>query len=291
MPLKRLARLGSLMGATGPAFTPVTQDVPFKPGSVLNFIKVPNTEVDLRIIFTALTEQGLWDSLKEAFPFFNPLNGEGYLQIQNPSGDLRKLQCTCITGLNLDQSTFNFTSVDAALTFFASTNPYWTSNAPNTQTFSPFNDGENTLLPPLLPIFINRGANDTIYEFEVENDGDVNASLIVLINGPATKPILTNLTIGGDPPNPLLIQQNGVLNMSANGGVTLGTGTLLTIDFLNKTITQEVVTPINKVNTLTSDSNFWPLLPGTNRIRLQILDASNQTTVEYKWHDTYSTMI
>jgi hypothetical protein len=291
----RNIRLGSLLGATGPNFTPVTQSVPFQPGSLLKFIDVPDAEIDMRVIFSDIQESYLWQHLAAAAPYFTPTKGLGWLQIQNPSGNTKCIQCTCISGLNIDPSSYTFTSVDADLRFLAPY-PYWLDAIPQTDGTADapifiWQVGTNDFFK-ILPGFINF-TDAKIYTFTATNNGDVNSNDFEMIfNGPLTNLKITNQTLGGTESDQVQIYQRGTLfmkdyNLSVNSE---GVGTRLTINFKNQTIVEGVKNPINRIRYLTSNSTFFPLLPGDNVIRVSINDGNDQTKLRSTWRSTYSTM-
>lgn len=300
-PPYRSVRLGSLSGATGPNFTPVTQQVPFQPGSVLKFVDVPDLEIDMRIIFIDTTEAYLWQHLAEAAPYFTPTKGLGWLEILNPSGNKRRIECMCATGLKIDPSSYKFFTVDAGLTFFAPY-PYWLKSAATTHGTSsnpiyPWQAGSNNFFN-ILPLFVNFEGGK-VYEFTAINSGDVNADMTMTFNGPLQDILITNQTIGNLPDlnfdgisthvldNQTLIDRYGTLYLK---NYNLGVGTRLVIDFQNETVTEGVVNPRNRINFLTPNSTFFPLLPGENEIRIVMRDGSDQARLRVSWHDTYSTM-
>ena len=291
-PPNYLVKYQSLLGAYGPPYIPVTQDIPFRAGSHLKFIKVEEAEVDLRWIIQGYLPGQLWTNLSAAFPaLFNPLNGEGYLEITNPSGNTRLLRSVCISGFKLDPSTYYETSIEVPLTFFANY-PFWLDSTVSTSgDIFPVLDNQNSFFD-IFPLFINR-PDDTVIETTITNTGDVNANLQVKFNGPGTGLILTNISLGNM--NPFIVRERGVLSLTVNGptrmGVVVTPQQRLAINFATKTILQGVKFPINQISTLTIGSNFFPLIPGNNVIRLQILEATEQTKVNYTWQNTFSTMI
>lgn len=284
-------RFRSLLGASGPPYTPVTQEVPFLPGSLLKFINVEEAEVDLRVTFTADTQQLLWAKLKP-FPWmFNPLRGTGILQVTNPAGEVRQLNAVCISGFKLDESTLQEKSVEATLSFFAN-DPYWYSPWRTV----PVNVQNNTIgYTPILPGRVIIPGESTAI-LQTTNDGDVNSFPVFILSGPYANPKLLNQTINDQPGN------GNNLDFSANGGIRsqrIGQpprANPLTINCINKSATVKgtgapVPPLVSVINKLTRTSSFFPMIPGENTIILDVNDISSNTTIYTISRSAYSTMI
>lgn len=282
-------RFRSLVGATGPDYVPVDQNVPFEPGSLLKFINVEEAEVDLRILFTADTQTLLWAQLQGMAYTFNPLRGPGVLRVTNPNGDQRYLNATCISGFKLDESTLQEKSVEASLLFYAN-DPYWYS-AWSATTYR-FNGGILIGTLPILPVVLGRGPTDSISRIPITNLGDVNSFPVITITGPYGDPILQNLSLTTN--NVLSSNPGSISNTMANP---------IIYDFVNKAISVPQNTPpyeiVSGLFTITPTSTFWYVQNGTNWytptasniIQISILGVSNNTTVNVFFRSAYSTMI
>ena len=287
----RSVRFRSLAGGSGPGYVSVNQEVPFLPGSISKFVNVNEAEVDLRVLFTADTQKLLWAGLKNLPYLFQPQRGIGTLEVINPAGAVRRLNCRCISGFALDESTLQEKSVEASLTFLAN-DPYW---------YSPWlrEEGQfvtkSGLLPglPVLP----RPTGSSLFRDGVINEGDVNTFPFFLVQGPFNNPFLVNQSIN---PN---VSFNNTLDFSINGGVQSPrsrTGQVLSnplaIDCQNKNAwVVGVGAPSNPVETviskLTRTSSFFYLQPGNNELFFSTLGATNNTLFIIYYRNAYSTMI
>lgn len=309
-------RFRSLLGAYGPPYVPVNQDIPFIPGSHHKFTNVEETEVDLRLLVQADSRELLWAKLKPLPNLFNPLNGPGVLQVTTPIGTTRNLNCRCISGFKVDPSTLQDKSVEVSLSFYAN-DPYWYSSTWETVEVNIVVSNVNTLLPDGKPMFpfrtfrlsIPGGLQEFVVRNILTNLGDVNTYPYIYVTGPYSQPILTNFyRYPFEPVYPILANPAGtpkdVLNMTANNGVYTApknAGGWVAADCKEKTLVQGS-NLVNVIAGLTTSSRFWPLTPGDNNVQCGILlpgtgqeqkderDAK-QPTVVYTWQHAYSTIM
>jgi len=280
----RRVRFRSLVGASGPPYVSVNQEVPFLPGSISKFVNVNEAEVDLRVLFTADTQQLLWAGLQSLPYEFQPQRGIGTLEVINPAGSVRRLSCRCISGFKLDESTLQEKSVEAVLTFYAN-DPYWYSGW--TRTVARTVPGQGML--PGLPV-IPRPTGSTLSRITINNDGDVNGFPVFIVDGPFRDPFLVNQSINTQ------VSFNNTLNFSVNGGVRTGLRNPLLIDCGAKTAsiidvgapTRPITSMISK---LTRTSSFFYLKPGDNNLFFSVLNATVDTRFKVFHRSAYSTMI
>lgn len=300
-------RFQSLLGAYGPPYIPVDQDIPFLPGSQLKFVNVEEAEVDLRILFQADTQQLLWAMLAP-FPYmFNPLRGlnptaslggninnggAGILQVTNPAGQVRLLNATCISGFKLDPSTLQEKSVEATLTFYAN-DPYWYGGSINGWNIVEFQFDPASGFIPVLPGSITGAPGRTAGPLQlIKPAGDVNTYGAFLFSAPYINPKIINQTIS------FIEGQNNSIAFFANGGVNSTPGNIpLLVDCINKTATRpglpvQPVATQNVISKMNQNSAFFPLLPSQqNTLYFEIGGATANSGVQIFYQDAYSSMI
>jgi hypothetical protein len=100
----------------------------------------------------------------------------------------------------------------------------------------------------------------------VVNSGDMPSFPIIALNGPLTNPLIQNQTTGN------LMKLN----------MTIDSGTQVIIDMKNRTIIQGGVT--NIISLKSSDSTFFPIMPGSNTILVStdISGESGNVVVQYR---------
>lgn len=289
----RSVRFRSLLGGSGPPYVPVNQEIPFEPGSRLNFINVNEAQVDLKVLFKYDSQDLLWAQLRTLPYIFNPLRGQGTLKVTNPGLAIRYLDCVCISGFKIDESTLQEKSVEATLSFWAN-NPYWYSDWTST-TLNYMQITQGAL--PILPSTLVRSPGDLAAGYAITNNGDVNSKMVVIVSGPYKNPIVQNTSVTLPTPNPQV-------NLSNNGGLNNTLDNPTTIDFLNKTIL--ISTGVGGVlrigiQYLTTTSTFWSLKPGLNNLQFQIQRPTvptgqpqptlQDTKISFCFRSAYSTMI
>lgn len=285
----RRVLFSSLLGASGPPYDMVTNEVPFLPGTRRKFINVDNSIVDLKLLITADSQKLLWAQMKSFPAIFQPQNGIGTLEIINPAGEIRQLNCTCISGFRMDTQSIQEKSVVVNLSFFAN-DPYW---------YSPWEaqDVTNLVVPsvarrsgfiPGLPSVPSR-PNSVETRVSITNEGDVESFGVYIIQGPFANPFIVNQSISPQfANNKMLFDQNG--GLFAND---------LRNPVMINTVTKEVLqvgvgpgtTNLSKVNKMRKDSYFFPIIPGENMIWVSLLSANANTKITLAHRSGYSTMI
>lgn len=125
-------------------------------------------------------------------------------------------------------------------------------------------DTSGFILPVILPI-VSTAEGFTV----ATNDGDEDASPIIVCNGRYTNPRIYNVTTGA------------VLGVN----VATEAGDEMIIDMRARSIT------LNGVSILFYKSptgDFWNLIPGNNNLYLETSSGSDQSTVDVKFRDSYS---
>lgn len=282
-----VVRYRSLLGASGPPYNVVSEEQPFRPGSFLKTITVDDAEVDLTMIIKGTSSQDLWSNMAGLPALFNPTrtnsSGEfgGRLLVSTPASSAsRFLDCVCISGFMVDQSTLQQNMIEANLTFHANY-PYWQSSQESSSAGTPF--GKRPEWFPIFPLILG-GLNQNFVEVTVTNNGDVPAFPTIILRGPAGNPKITNKTLPSG---------TGFFPLTANGGLHLQNNTQsVTIDMLNRTVVRN--NGVNEVSKLALSGTFWALAPGQNTIRFNITgppNPSGSTSITILWRDTYSTII
>jgi hypothetical protein len=291
-------QMQTFTGASGPPYNIVTEEQPFRPGSYLKTITVDDAQVFLTAIFMAGSSESLWKKLSPLPVLFNPTRtnnqGEygGRLIVNNPNVKpsagryARSLNCVCLSGFKIDESTLYDNIVRANLEFYA-TYPYWESvhlSESITQLY-----GKNKKFFPLAPSVPGGvpwfgSAPGNYVEIPLVNNGDVPAYPTIEITGPCGAIRIFNQAFGGGEAD---------FKLTANGGVSLTTNTQkLTIDMFNRTVRRNTQSNPNQINKLTYDSTFFPLKPGSNTIRIEVAGTTQPTTqAKINWRDTFSGVI
>ena len=212
-------RWQSFQGGSVPEFRAITERVPLRDGSLLKYIDVEETEIDLTLIIQGDDEEDIWNRINLLSNHFNPRRGPGRLRVTNPTGITREIECYPISGFRVNESTLQPKSVDVDLTFLAP-KPYWRSITETVEVFSLDNP------PNWFPIFpLSLGGDAISSIFQLDNFGHVPVYPTWKIIGPGSNPKITNQETGE------------YLALTNNGGVILDSGQFVVIDTENRTIT------------------------------------------------------
>jgi hypothetical protein len=238
-------------------------------------LRVRPRDVDLPLHIRATTDTGLRTLTRTVRRAFDPRRGDGRLRVTTVDGLTRDLTCRYVGGWLGDESqaTYGMTWQTCLLTLRA-LDPYWYASSPTVALFAI--EGTSTFFP-LLPLELN--VSSLTGENVVSNPGDVDAWPVWTLTGPASTITLENLT--ADPETSL------ELDTSAVTGDTLDTAEQLTID--TRPGYKSVVGPgaLNYYGTLAPGAQLWPLLAGTQTIRITITGATTATTLQLSFTPRY----
>lgn len=259
-----------LSGITGrfmPTVSFVEDEIPFQAGSRLRDIKFKTRDIDIPLLIKADNEISLRQKVRDCLRMFNPTNGDGRIRVTAADGSQRELFCRYSEGLEgkEDRNFKGLIWMNIILVFHAF-DPYWYDSSTIVQTF---NTGQPATFFPLFPL---RLSSSTVFaDISVDNTGDVETWPEWIITGPGTNIILRNLTTGE----------------LTNLQTTLGVGETLTIDTSpgKKSIKKSDGT--NLFSTLTDDSSLWELQSGINNIRIEMSNATNQSSVQLSYTNRY----
>lgn len=122
-------------------------------------------------------------------------------------------------------------------------------------------------IPFTIPFSLGGGVSGTT---TVVNAGGVNSYPVITLAGPLTNPTVSNLTTG----------QTMQLTM------TIGAGSSVVIDMMNKTIVLDGTT--NEISEMDPSSEFWALAPGNNLLKLATSVSGEAGSATITWHDAYA---
>lgn len=256
-----------LEGRFMPDFSFIEKEVPLQPGTRLDQVKTLPKEVVVPHFIAAANDVALRVKLRALARALNPDRGFGRLRVTDPMGGQREVTCRYASGLDLPETK------DAAGTYwkksllvFRCFDPYWYDTAGIVETF------ETGAVAGWFPMFPLRLSSSEIFaDVSVDNEGDIEAWPVWIINGPATNPVLRNITTGK------LLQLT----------LTLLAGETLTIDTRPgaKSITKNDGS--NQFGKQVAGSSLWVLRTGPNAIRVEMAgssqDSSVQLTYKRRW--------
>jgi len=226
-------------------------EIPQQDGSRHRATRFKARDFSIRITVVENGEPALRQSLRDIVKAMNPKKGEGIIKVTSPIGDTREIGCRYLSGLSLEEKPeLSGPTMQQAVVTFRANDPFWRDENNTSTSYSIGNP------PAFFPIFpLRLTASEIAVDTTVANDGDDDAWPVWTINGPGAGATLRNLTTGK------------VLSIPA---VSIGTGEFVTVDTRpgRKTVTKSDGT--NLFSSLTTTSALWPLIEGTNAVRLEM---------------------
>jgi phage-related protein len=257
--------LRGIKGFFMPPFSFSEDEVPFVAGSNLRNIKVATRELELPVVISGSNEVDFMTKMRSMMNTFNPMNGNGKIRCISYDGSQREINCRYYGGFEMDENAATDTR-QTAIGVFRAFDPYWYDTSTIIQTFT---TGQPATFFPFFPL---RLSSSTVFtDTSINNTGDVETCPTWVITGPGNSIYLRNLTTGE------------IININ----VTLGIGETIAIDTRQgkKTVTKGDGT--NLYQYLSSDSSLWALQKGTNNIRIEMQNATTQSSVNLSYQNRY----
>lgn len=246
-----------------PSFGIVEQQVPFQYGSKLRQINVNAREIDLPIEVICISTSELRTMLRQIMDMFNPLKGDGILKTINEDGSQRVISCRYQSGLEIQESNLPNQKAIIVLKAF---DPLWYDQNVIVQTFTVGQPATFFPFPPL------RLSNSTVFaDTSINNTGDIEARPQWIITGPGDTIYLRNLTTGE------------LININTS----LDVGETISIDTRAGKRTVKKSDGTNLYSFLSDDSALWSLQQGINNIRIEMSNATNQSSVQLSYQNRY----
>lgn len=240
----------------------VLEKRPAARGSLLRYIQTRPVEIELPITVDETSFAALLtavDGLRSWFRTGDERGGTpGALRITRPQDDaVRQITAYYAGGLEGDLDPGGPTSTTMVVSLTGA-DAGWTDIEETIESYLPADIGA---------------------DLSVINTGDFDAYPIWTITGPATSIALTNTTTEKS------------LALTADGGLTLATGDILTIDTrpsdqrTTLAITDDEGTSF--YSKVSAGSALWRLVPGQNHFTISASGTSGATTFELAWLPTY----
>jgi phage-related protein len=259
-----------ITGPEGRFMPPISfteEEVPFAAGTRLRNVKVGAREFDLSIYIDGVSEADARAKTRNLLRVFNPLVGDGKIKVAATDGTQREINCRYSSGLEIsEKDSAKIGNMQAVVLVFRAFDPYWYDSVTQVLTF---NTGQPATFFPFPPLRLS--SSSVFADTSIDNTGDVEAYPEWIVTGPGNGIVLRNYTTGE------MIELD----------VTLGIGESVTIDTrpFVKTVTKNDGT--NLFYTLSDASSLWTLQPGVNSVRLEMSDATDQSSIQLSYKNRY----
>lgn len=246
----------SVSGRFMPKIEFESDGVPGQPGEFFRSVRHGTHEFLMPFDILGTSEADLRTNIRAIMKAMNPTRGFGKVRVTSPLGDQREINCHISSGLEGNEvlgDNSGFTWQRFPATFLAH-DPYWYDVSPTADSFA-----VTSSMPTFFPFFpLKITSSEIAVDDSVTNDGDEAAWPIWTITGPGSVIVLSNFTTGKRLYFPL---------------GALSTGQSITIDTRPGVKSVTYNDGSNAFSALSSDSSLWPLIVGTNTIRLEMSGA------------------
>lgn len=249
-----------------PAIEFASTGVPGQPGERIREVRHGVKEFTIRLTLATADEPSLRQAQRALVTAMNPVRGPGILRVTSTIGDVREIACYYADGLGMEEkeetSGPNMQQADVTFRAFE---PYWRDVSDTSQTFT------IGVTPTFFPIFpIRLTSSQIAVDATAVNAGDVESWPVWQIAGPGSAITLRNLTTG----------KSFTLATTA-----LAAGESITVDTRPgyKTLTKSDGSSV--FSDLTTTSSIWPLIVGSNSIRLEMggaISGSSSLQINYR---------
>lgn len=253
-----------------PRFKFVEEAVPGRPGARHRAVRGEVREVTIPVLFRDTSPAALRATLRTWLGWLDPQRGTGILRVTDDGGAQRELNCRYSGGLEIDESMgqlWGSRQGQKGSVVFRAVDPWWYDVDDTVLSFAL---ASGSAFFPFFPLVL---APSELLDTPtpIDNTGDVEAWPVWTITGPATNPVLSNLTTGK------------VLELT----ITLAAAELLTIDTRpgRKAITLDDGS--NLFGTRTATSSLWPLVRGSNQLQIELTSATSASRVDLAYRRGY----
>lgn len=266
--------LEGMKGRFMPPISVIKDEVPFHQGAKKRNIKVKDRPVDIPLLIKADTESQLRQLMRDTLKMINPFKGDGKLRSIAVDGTVRELMCYYTGGLEGDEGR-NAKGIwwQKAILVFDADDPYWYDSSTQVLTFT---RGQPSKFAPWgLPFRL--ASSQVFADISVDNKGDVEAYPELIITGPGEDIKITN-------------QSTGEVMHLDHPDAKLGIGESITINTSPYPPNEKTVTKNDGTNlfyTLSDDSSLWSLQDGTNSIRLEMANATDDSNIQLSYKNRY----
>ena len=243
--------------ASGRFMPPVViseDEVPGQDGARLRQTRFGPHDFTIKMVITEASEALLRTAIRARVSAMNPKRGEGILRVTSPLGDVREIQCSVIDGMGLEEKPeMSGPQMQMALVTFHATDPLWRDQS---DTSASYNVGDAPSFFPIFPIRLT--SSQIVVDEIILNDGDDEMWPVWTLLGPGSGIALRNVTTG----------KSLVLS------TTLLAGESIVIDTQPNYKTVKLQDGTNLWPDVDVTSSLWPLVEGSNAIRLEMSGAT-----------------
>lgn len=261
--------LFDLAGITGRGLPPVAFNdmvVPLQPGSMFRSVRDMARQLIVPICVQGVSLIDYREQLRTLAGLLHPSTSPGTLRVATVDGLTRELTCWYLDGFGWLEEYPDWSIPSIA---FRACDPYW-YDASDTEI--DFRSGTPATFFPIFPLRLS--ASEVFADATVNNAGDIDVWPVWEIHGPAASPIvLRNLT------------SDTILTLD----LALTAGETVTVDTRRGAKTVLAGDGSNRFSDVdwAGGSSMWPLLTGSNSIRVEMAGATSDSLVALRYRHGY----
>lgn len=223
--------------------------VPFQQGALWRGNHINSRSIGLFLATDTASYATMRSLLTTLSGIFNPVHEIGKLRVKRIDDSIREIECAYESGLEQSIPPDGFLSIAIPLRLRAS-KPDWYD--PSSQTINFAGSGTGMTFPFTFPITFTTSADvGQTHQFTV--NGSAKTPPVFVLNGPMISPTIYHVNSGR------MLRFNGTIPSGATLTITMAEG--------NKTWTLSAYgTTYTQTPPLSSDSQFFELVPGSNSI-------------------------
>lgn len=249
-----------------PPIAHVDESVPLQFGTLYRSTRIEARDIDVPLLIKSDSPITLRQKVRECLRMFNPLH-EGKIKVIALDGTQRELHCRYASGLEGNEGKdVKGTYWQTIVLVFRAFDPFWYDSQTIVETFT---IGQTATFFPFFPMRLSSSA--VFADMNIDNTGDVETWPEWIVNGPGSNISIRNLSTGE------------ITYITA----TLQSGEYLVLDTRpgKKTIKKSDGT--NLFGFQSSDSSIWSLREGSNNIRIEMANATNESSVQLSYRHRY----
>lgn len=263
---------GQSQGTGMPPVRRVDVQVPGRPGSFTLHRSYGEKQVALQVVVAGSSPTEVEQNIAAWATRCNVLRGGGALRRTRSDGVTRRvLFCDYDDGLTIDQTAGIWSEgVQQAVLLFYAADPFWYADAATVVNFTPGGGSATGFFPipnPDTGSMITLVSSEVFGTVVVTNPGDAPAYPVWTLTGPGQSIKLRNLATGT------------VVDLTADGGLVLGSGEVATIDTRPGHTLLALDDGTNLARYLTDASTLWPIeLGGPQTLQVEMSGATAGTS-------------
>jgi hypothetical protein len=249
-----------------PSVDVVRDALPFGAGSRIRRVRHTERIAHLPLVLQSDTPGAIHALKRDILPWFDPLQGDGYLVCTAPDATARRAACRYLSGLEYDERIDNGGLLaQIAVVELLAASPYWEDAVDQTSTYTRGGSLASWFSGDWFPMRLSAGG--VFAEAAINNTGTVEAWPVWTIHGPGVAPVLRNTTTGK------------YLALNA----TLAYGDAITVDTRPGALTIRDASGNNLYPLRQAGSTLWPLAKGVNNVRVEMTGYTDDTAVDLSY--------